>query len=197
MSSEAEDNEQLQDSIKAYGLKQEVNRIHKEMMSSMSARSKQPGIVRSIGRSASRVAATLLIFIIGVTMYLYFSSTTDNLYNDQYVPFEASSVRSDEKENSEAIKYFNQGKTSLDNGQPAVAIDYFGKLLEYDQQTGNAVLKDDAEYYLALAYLKNDQPDKSLELFKRIHNDPNHLYQDEISGWNLLKLKVLSWKNKK
>ncbi len=56
------------------------------------------------------------------------------------------------------------------------------------------LMYDDAEYYLALSYLKNNETAEALPLFKKIHNNKAHLYNNKVSSWFLRKLQLLSWK---
>lgn len=55
-------------------------------------------------------------------------------------------------------------------------------------------LKDAAEYYLALAYLKNNDYDQSIELMNAIHDNPTHLYTKKFSRKYIIRVKRLKWR---
>ncbi|MBD0333059.1 MAG: tetratricopeptide repeat protein, partial [Chitinophagaceae bacterium] len=54
--------------------------------------------------------------------------------------------------------------------------------------------KQDAEYYLALAYLKNEDYDKALDLMQAIKSNPQHVYHQKFSDKFIRKVRMLKWK---
>jgi predicted negative regulator of RcsB-dependent stress response len=56
------------------------------------------------------------------------------------------------------------------------------------------VLKDAAEYYLALAYLKNNDYDQAIELMNTIHDNSSHLYTKKFSRKYINRVKRLKWR---
>jgi hypothetical protein len=57
-----------------------------------------------------------------------------------------------------------------------------------------SVLKDVAEYYLALAYLKNNDYDQAIELMNVIHDNSSHLYTKKFSRKYINRVKRLKWR---
>jgi hypothetical protein len=55
-------------------------------------------------------------------------------------------------------------------------------------------LKDAAEYYLALAYLKNNDYDQSIELMNAIHANSTHFYTKKFSRKYINRVKRLKWR---
>jgi hypothetical protein len=68
--------------------------------------------------------------------------------------------------------------------------------LNENRSGGKKVLNDDAEFYLALAYLKKGETKKSTDIFQKIHDNKNHLYNDQVTDLFLFRLKLLALKNK-
>jgi len=54
--------------------------------------------------------------------------------------------------------------------------------------------KQEGEYYLALAYLRNKDYDKALELMDRIRRTPEHAYQQQITGKLVRNVRILKWR---
>ena len=58
----------------------------------------------------------------------------------------------------------------------------------------DASLKDTAEYYLALAYLKNNDYDQSIELMNAIHDNSSHLFAKKFNRKYINRVKRLKWR---
>lgn len=206
------------EAIKGYGLKTRVASIHQEMMKELKteASGEHRSKIRPLFRSRLNIAASLLILFISVTVYQYYRLSSSGLYNENYIPYNVSVARGDEKISSIENAYLNKqqdlvisefeklanpalkdqflaGQVYLAKGELTPAIGTFISILK-DHSTGNA-FRDDAEYYLALSYLRNNEPEKAKPIFQKIHRDTNHLYHDEVSEWILLKLKILAFKS--
>lgn len=54
--------------------------------------------------------------------------------------------------------------------------------------------KQEGEYYLALAYLRNKDYDKSLELMQRIRANVHHPYHEQITGQLVRNVRILKWR---
>jgi tetratricopeptide (TPR) repeat protein len=54
--------------------------------------------------------------------------------------------------------------------------------------------KEEGEYYLALAYLRNMDYDKSLELMQQIRHDPDHTYYNQITDKLVRNVRILKWR---
>ena len=191
-----ENNETLRDALRAYGMKKDISRIHNEMMSQLKPGEKKIAPVRSLFSYAGRIAAGILIIVLAAGILVYMNSTPASLFSDKYVPYEESTQRGNAPSASDIKTRFTEGQTFLRNGDPEKAILLFAQILNTNSTAPQKILNDDAEYYLALAYLKADQPENALPLLQKIHDDRNHLYHDEVTGWYLMKVKIAAWKNK-
>lgn len=196
MMNEPENNETLVDALKVYGLKQDINRIHKEMMPSLKSSEKNIAPVRSIFRYAGRIAAGILFLVIGTGIFIYFDATPENLFSNKYVPYEESVQRGDPPAASAIKRKFLEGQKFLNSGDPLKAVLIFSEILRSNTQMPEKILNDDAEFYLALSYLKAEEPSLALPLLQKIHDNPDHLYNDQVSGWYLLKVKIAALKDK-
>jgi tetratricopeptide (TPR) repeat protein len=54
--------------------------------------------------------------------------------------------------------------------------------------------KQEGEFYLSLAYLRNKDYDKALELMNRIRRDPEHTYHEQITGKLIRNVRILKWR---
>jgi hypothetical protein len=197
MNNDPEQNETLIDALRSYGLREDIKKLHNEIMPGMQKAQVKTTPVLRLSRLISRVAAAILLLVLGTGIFLYIDTTAESLYSKKYIPYEASPQRGgSEPSNTRAIKEFENAQYLLQTNQPGRAIHSLEKILENNISSGKRTLNDDVEYYLALAFLKDRQAEKAYELFTKIHNDPHHLYHDQVSDWDLLRLKILSWKNK-
>lgn len=196
MTNDPENNESLKDALKAYGLKQDIQRIHMEMMTGLKYDQRNMYPVRSMFRFAGKIAAAVLILIISTGIFIYFNSTPANLFESKFFPYEESAQRGNEAKPSVIKEKFLQAQSFLRTGDTEKAILTFAEILNINSGSAEKILNDDAEFYLALSYLKADQPDNALPLFQKIHDDDNHLYHDQVSDWYLLKVKIAAWKNR-
>jgi len=71
------------------------------------------------------------------------------------------------------------------------AIEEYKKVIAKNESAGTNILKDEAEYYLALAFLHNKDYDHALEMMNKIHNDPNHIYNEKITAKLINEVKSL------
>ena len=204
------------ESVKTYGLKKNIAGIHTEMMKELSARPVQHRIgIRRILQYTARIAA-ILIIVLGVTvLYQYFSATPEQLFRNNYETFQlhetrgggTASVLEDPFKNGDtaavisAFKtidkpqpedFFLNGLAALNLNHAPDAIHSFLALQQNNKATNTHFFEEDAEYYLGLAYLHNDEPAKALPLFEHIYADQAHTYHRKINSWFMLKLKKMA-----
>ncbi len=186
--------------VEQFGTMQTVQAVHTEMMKELKA--PQKTTVVSFGKTLRytvAIAASLVILFMGVRFYQAAQLSPDKIYNESFVDFNVSSARGNESGLSETEKQYLQkqyeavtagirslnlnakdslliGLSYLQMGRIAQAIGFFQPLAftanDYQQ---------DAEFYLALSYLKNRSYNKALPLMEKIKNDPAHLYHNQLS----------------
>jgi len=74
------------------------------------------------------------------------------------------------------------------------AISNFQVVLADVKDDKNSMLKDGAEYYLALTYLKNNDYDQAIELMNTIRENSSHMYKNKFSRKYINKVKRLKWR---
>ena len=191
MSDENKNDDLAEQAIRSYGLKQEISRLHKEMMPTVGQqRSGAP--VFSIGRVFLKVAASIVLVVCSYTLYVYFGSSGTKLYDEAFMPYTAVSMRgTTDSVESIRSKQFATAYQALEKGDIKSAIQGF---LALSRGNGQLQFHDDAEYYLALAYLKDQQTTNAYTLFKKIREDSDHLYHKTVSQWFMVKLRIVSLK---
>ncbi len=204
--------------VKNYGLRGKVAGIHKEMMNEIAAAAvKQSAPVRHLAKRIMKYAAGIILLVVMFGLYQYFSVSANNLYLKEYSQYTVAQFRGSEtisaiekafleKKYDEVIADFNRlsdasvkdyfltGQAYLIKENYTSAISSFKTVLKKNTLTNSGLLFDDAEYYLALSFLKNNEINDAMRLFKKIYHNKEHLYHDNVSGLFLLKLQLLKWK---
>ena len=204
-------------SISGLGLREQVARVHGEMMQEMKEVSKPFGKIRSITRLSMRIAAGIIVLIIAGASYQYFVITPERLFNENYSTYTIGSSRAADElsplekvfrqkdfkttialfntiPNPDPRDYFLAGNTYLEIGDLSKAILHFNNCIATNHAFQTTAYLEDAEYYLAITYLKNKEINKALPLFEKIHKQPLHLYHDKVNSWFINKVKVAGWK---
>ncbi|MCU0353448.1 MAG: hypothetical protein MUD08_06870 [Cytophagales bacterium] len=91
---------------------------------------------------------------------------------------------------------FVAGNAFLALGQPDKAAACFKRVMSLSVRERNFDFYQDAEYYLAWAYLKNNQIDNAAKLFDKIYRNEFHTHNPDVGTWFYWKLKLLQWKKK-
>jgi len=199
-----------------YGYRQELAAIHREAMAERRA---QSGF--QVWRSPLRIAAAItLLFVFAATLRLATLSTgglvaqgyepyaADVTRGETYVPQDVSQqlVREYANDNYDAVvSLFGQnphhspqevllaGNAYLALSQPAQAIPLLQRAKTEGEGSGNRTAVQDAEYYLAWAYVQNDQLPEAERLFAAIRRNPDHKYHPDVDRflyWNLRLLRL-------
>jgi hypothetical protein len=190
------------DAVRYYGLAQSVEAVRNEWEGRVA--SGAPGAKIIPIKTYVRyifAAACLIILIIGITtVYRYFSVSTDRIYQQTYIAYTPGTPRSEagssrpieeayrQKKFTEVIRLSEGaplnarerlllGLSYLETGNPAAAIKEFGTI----RSGADPTYIQDAEFYQALAFVKNKEAAKSLPLFEKIFRDKNHLYHQRVT----------------
>jgi tetratricopeptide (TPR) repeat protein len=206
--------------IKNYGLKKHVGAIHAEMMGEMfveNASSAPRVIIKRLIKISMKVAAAVFIVMLGVGVYQYTIITPDKVFASNYKPYTLSvnrgTVEKDfieksfqEKKYSAVITQFEALPEASTKESFLAAIAYmetnnyknaiaaFNSVLAKNELDKAGVYNDDAQYFLALSYLKNNDIKLATPIFETIHNNANHLYNDKVTSTFIRKLKIINWK---
>jgi hypothetical protein len=203
------------EAVAAYGIKNRVGLIHKEMMKELKTESPATGgVVKSMLRYSLRIAAILILAAGSFFTYQYFSATPEKLFSQNFTSFTIHETRGTgtsalkeayQKNNMpgvieqfkllqqpEAEDYFLTGNAFLNTRQPAKAIEAFTTMQQKNKINNTHYYEEDAEYYLAMSYLAADEVDNAFPLLKKINADINHPYHQHVSDWLLRKVQHMT-----
>ena len=205
------------EAVKYYGIAQQVALVHKKVRPSVSKKAESVKVVpiRRYVRYSLAVAASLLFIVMAWQGYNFFSLSHEEVYSEGFVDFNLPTTRSDEADDTTAIvslyksnnydslvklerkvhadtdrEYLLTGLAHLKLEDPFSAIEPLETVVAMQKSS----YRQDAEYYLAMAYLKNRDYDKALELMQVIQNNPNHLYKDQFTDKYIRKVRMLKWR---
>jgi tetratricopeptide (TPR) repeat protein len=212
---ELENLQLARDAAWRFGLKSKINDIHSEMMQEIKADKPERARVRRMFiQTGLRVAAVLIVLVGLSALYQYFTTSPEKLFSENYQPYIIHEMRG-ESGNSRLQEKYRMGKMDsvilefnslgapkpeeyilagiafLENNQPEKAIKAFQELIQKNTESKTDYFEDDAEYYLAMSYLKNREPEKALPILEKIQADPRHPYRSKLSKWFILKVKSL------
>ena len=179
--------------------------------------------VEKIKFRIKRIIRYSVAFVSGVTLlvlcywaYIFYTLSPNNLFADNYIPYKAETLDSGNK-HSDIEKAYREsnftkvielnaksplfpkdilltGLAFLETGNLSKAISSFQVVLADADKTKSTVLTDEAEYYLALAFLKNRDYDQAIELMIRIHDNPRHTHYGKFSRSYIRRVKMLKWR---
>jgi len=174
--------------------------------------------VRKVVRYSVAVTASVLLIIVCIVGFNFYRLSSDRLFAEKYSVYELMTTRNDkdsteskiekayrEKNYAEVISInknsllsvkdiFLTGMSYLETNDLSKAISSYQVVIA-DVKDGKSIqLKDTAEYYLALAYLKNNDYDQAIELMNTIHDNPSHQYKSKFSRTYINKVKRLKWR---
>jgi len=179
---------------------------------------KKTSKIRSIIRYGIPVTASLLLIFVCIEGYNFYRLSPGRLFAGNYTVYELATTGDDndssksnieeayrQKNYKEVIRLnansvlsvkdiFLTGMSFLETNDASKAISNFQVVIADVKDNKSAVLKDAAEYYLALAYLKNNDYDQAIELMNAIHDNPSHLYKGKFSRKYINKVKRLKWR---
>jgi tetratricopeptide (TPR) repeat protein len=121
-----------------------------------------------------------------------------SVLKEAYAKGKMDSVIGDFKSNNAPVpeEYLLTGIAFLEKNQPDKAIETFKILIEKNKASNSDFFEEDAEYYLAMSYLSNNEPAKAMPIFEKIQSEPDHAYYSNVSDWFMLNLKTSIVKNK-
>ena len=171
---------------------------------------------------AGRIAAGFALVLVGFFAIQYATLSSDQLYQEKVTseaPYLGLSNRSmEDREDTIA----DQVRAQYQFGNYEEVVRLYGELesptfaetfcLGYAylqlEDSDNAIstfqeviqdehafmIKDKSEYYLALSYLQDGQIEQASTILERIHDNQDHDYEDSLSNFYLLRLRLLKMK---
>ena len=174
--------------------------------------------LKRIVRYSVTVIASLLLLFVCIEIYTFYQLSSEKLFKENYTAYELTTTNERkngteskiakayrEKKYAEVIKLnatsvlsvkdiFLTAMSFLETNDPSRAISNFQVVIADVKDDKNSELKDATEYYMAMAYLKNNDYDQAIDLMNRIHDTPSHLYSKRISRKYINKIKRLKWR---
>ena len=204
------------DAVRSYGLKQKVASIHEQMMKEFSAPVRKINPGKRLIQYSLAIAASLILIFISIQAYTFFTLSPGKLFSGNYRSYELNTARSSGTEPTTIEKTYQEKKYSevaalaenstdieanflgamsnMELKNISKAIEEYKKAITLNEAANTNIFKDEAEYYLALAYVQNKNYKQALDLMQKIHNNPNHLYHEKISNKFIRKVKWLNWR---
>ncbi|MBC7920634.1 MAG: hypothetical protein H7Z75_06030 [Ferruginibacter sp.] len=173
---------------------------------------------RPFGRWVVRIAASLFLGVLGYGAYQYSTLDAGRFYAAKFLPYQLPTTRSDAKTltrldslyragNSRAVvelfeklptkgprDYFLTGMAHLRRREFNRAIVLLSLLRQQNRRRAANYFDQETDYYLALAYLGAHRVEEAYPLFKKIYDNPRHLYHQTVTKQDLLGLQVLDTK---
>ena len=176
-------------------------------------------LYRRMSGYAGRIAAGVAILLVGFVGYQYATLSPDDLYAEKAMTYRIAASRSAEETAAspekqlerqyqaqrfdEVIAAYEQmsdpslmamflaGNAYLQTGNTNQAIDAFQKIVVINGSQGINRFEEDAQYYLALSYLKGDRLADALPLLEKINANPEHSYHSLVNDYYLWRVKFL------
>jgi hypothetical protein len=172
-------------------------------------------IVRSMYKMSMRIAA-IFIVVIGVTaLYKYVSVNNQSVYNKQFIGYELSNSRGQERRDAEVEAYQNKNwnevvaiysaeknrsnKTVFLAAMAEMQLNHFPQAVTLfenmlNTKSGDKAFREEAEYYVSLAYLMNHEENKGIQMLDKIKADTSHTYYPFVSKISPIDLKIIELK---
>jgi hypothetical protein len=191
----------------------------KAQFSQSSVTTAPKAIVRPMIRNVFRAAAVLVLLIGAGIVYKYVTTSSTEFYTENYSTYDLSTARGDNPDdnidelyrerkwsavinqfNAAAVKdnkhYFLAGVANMELKDYKAATGMFQHIMAENARLNDDLFQDQAEYYLALTYIADNQPDKAVAILRPIKADKNHLYHQKVSAMSWLDLNILEIKKK-
>jgi tetratricopeptide (TPR) repeat protein len=206
------------EAVRYYGLQEKVKGIHSEMMQELQAPVRTIKPFKRFVKYSIAVAASILLLVGGYLAYNFFTLSPDKVFTSNYQGYALSTMRDNnvqetaaekaykEKNYREVIRIHDAGEDHTQKGEflcgisalelknNSKAISCFNEVIDANKKSATKILNDDAEYYLSLSYIQNEDYDYALELLRKIKNDPDHIYHEKVSANLIREVKMLKWR---
>lgn len=157
--------------------------------------------------------ASICLVVAVVSIYKFLQLSPDKLYQEAFVSYQLPHAGIDQTMENKKIEnlYYSKNykaiikaskKTLLPNDRNFLLIglshlqmnDAFNAIAAFRQIHSSGKYYQDAQFYLALAYLKNNDYDQAIGLMQQIKNNEQHIYRNHFSSSFLNNIRILKWK---
>lgn len=201
--------------VRHLGLQQQVNAIHSQMMDEFNEPARKISPVRKMLRYSTAIAAGIVVLIAAFFAYQYFSLSPEKVFSANYQAYELSTVRGTNETTAIEGAYRNKNYTEVirlhaNTPDPTIKNDFlagaaalelnnlpqaklsFNQVIDRNKKENTRILKDEAEYYLALTLVRQKEFKAALLLLESMQNDPDHIYRAKINDGLLRDVRKLS-----
>jgi tetratricopeptide (TPR) repeat protein len=206
--------------VQQYNLLMQVKQVH-SLYIQPEAKEKEKAVVRPLFtlKLVMRIAAVLLLILSSWLFYEYSTNSYNRLYADMFATYTVNEVRStDAGQMNKLVEAYRAGEYSkttdlfttvlnptsrelfftamsyLEIGKPSDAVLLFDKIYSYNEVNGEKLYEDEADYYLALTWLRLNEKQKAVKLFEKIKADKEHTYSKHIKPFTIQKIKWFAHK---
>ncbi|MBT1696004.1 hypothetical protein KK083_03890 [Fulvivirgaceae bacterium PWU4] len=170
-------------------------------------------------KRALLMAACVVIALTAIGLGYYAYLSPERIFNDEFKPYAIRTTRGSSapadivslyrdhdynhylsayqaREVKSLQEIFLAGNVYLIKADAARAIQCFRQVMIENEKRAAEDQRyyEDSEYFLALAYLQNNEPDKAEILFRKIMAAPQHPYNHEVGNGLLWKISVVRFK---
>lgn len=176
---------------------------------------RKPARVFRLGK-AVRIAAAVLILVIGIGSYKFFSVNATHVYSQTFIAYTLPTTRGEATTTDIEQAYrqqnwagviatvnrlslhdnkalFLSGMAHLQLKNYAAAGRLFKNVLANNTQTNDDLFRDEALFYLALSEL-GTEPGEAIKLFHQIQADKSHKYHAQANKISSVDLQILQIK---
>lgn len=205
------------EAIRSKGLRERVQALHKEFSKEQETNESAKVVKPSFRKVFLRIAAVFILVVGGYFIYEYTTTNNETLYADNFVSYEIPVTRGGEKVDSidalytaknytaviDAINkkpvktqkdYFLKAQSYLQTNNAAAAIAAFKLVVELNMQSNEKYFEQETDYYLMLAYIKENDIDNARRQLERIIANKQHMFYSKAKEISNTKLMILDWK---
>ncbi len=206
--------------VRKYAQREELKAIHQKMVSRRRSESLNP----NHGIGFYMKIAAIIVFLVAAWAGIGFATLSPaTLYMEEVVSYIPETTRDESDPRKAAVEYemqteyvksnytrvvelyqksttrniresFLAGNAYLATNQSFQAITCFQRVMALSSRENTFDYYQEAEYYLAWAYLKNNQLKEANQLFDKIYQSEYHIHNSDVDSWFYWKLKLLQWK---
>lgn len=192
----------------------QVHLLHEQFLKETKTEKRNSGA--RISRLMKWISVAASVILLAGVLYWQSAqpSNANSLYSEIYQPYQVPVFRSDDKSTelvdlyrtkkiSELILAYEKTEAPENQEHLLAGLSYsnleqwnqaaqaFQSILDANRNMPDPHYQDEAQFYGGLAYLKAGSIEKSIELFKAILADPQHLYHTQISADQVKELEDL------
>ena len=198
------------DTIRLNAINQKVSKVRQSLESKP-----EKAVVRSMFRTALRIAAVFVLLLGSATIYKYVATNDQSVYDKLFVNYELSNTRGEQARENETEAYKNgnwnevvhiyhsennkSAKNSFLAAMSEMHLNHFPQAISLfegilDAKSNDQAFQEETEYYLSLAYLMDHQETKGMRLMNKIKSDKNHTYYPLANKLSGIDMKIIELK---